>query len=307
MTPPRFIIIVGPTAVGKTDIAVALSSDLPIEIINADVGQLYTPLTIGTAKPDWQAQPVPHHLFDVCSAPENFTVLQFRIRVMATMREIWQRGNMPVLVGGSGFYLKSLLFPPHENSVATDDVELHGDWKDLQAIDPERAKQLHPNDLYRIQRALALWRQTGKLPSTLKPNFAPVAPFDCFILMRDRQELYERIDKRVELMLDAGWIEETKKLLGTPWEPFLMKKKIIGYDFIIQYLHDKMSKAALIAAIAQETRNYAKRQITFFRSFVEQIDVGLQENSSIDAHCSTIMCSGKKDNQIVQELLRALR
>jgi tRNA dimethylallyltransferase len=289
----RFIVITGPTAVGKTDIAYELDPFLPCEIVNADVGQMYLPLTIGTAKPDIREHAIPHHLFNILREPINFTVQQYRQSLLAVMQEIWQRNKIPVIVGGSGFYIKSIFYPPASDNFSQSEL-VGGSWQELQAVDPKRAAQLHPNDQYRIDRALQIWRTTGKPPSDFVPALMPPAPFHCYVLIRDRNELYQRIDERVGKMMHAGWIEETKSLLGTPWEQFLIKKKIIGYDIIIDYLHERMSYERMVEVIAQQTRNYAKRQLTLFRSMLK--DVG-----------QVVMCSGKTDAEIVQEIVAASR
>lgn len=304
----RLIIIAGPTAVGKTGIALSLAQKLPSEIINGDMGQLYKPLTIGTAKPDVARQEVPHHLFDVLDTPVDCTVTRWRELVMQKIEEITARNRTPILVGGSGFYLKSLFFPPEGDS-GVSAPQAEGDpsvlWKKLESIDPERARQLHPNDFYRIQRALSIWERTGKLPSTVKPIFKPLIPFACFVLMRDREELYRVIDERAVTMLNEGWIDEVRSLEDTQWEPFLRKKKIIGYATILDFLQQGGTKEQLIEHIQRKTRNYAKRQITFFRSFVEQMQAALDE-TGFDGSCVMVQCTGKSEQEIVDELISAI-
>ena len=158
------LIIYGPTGVGKTDMALAIAASVPAEIINMDMGQFYTPLSIGTAKPDWQNNSVPHHLFDIVDTPINYTVSEYRTLLYKTVEEVTQRGNLPILVGGSGFYLHSLLFPPQ---VAIPDVDIAALysagtdlWSTLYAIDPKRALSIDKADEYRIKRALSIWHST---------------------------------------------------------------------------------------------------------------------------------------------------
>jgi tRNA dimethylallyltransferase len=277
-SPKKFIIIVsGPTGVGKTDFVLRLADSFPLEIINADVGQLYTPLTIGTAKPDWRHERVPHHLFDVLTTPQSLTVIQYRNLVLPLIEQCWQRNTIPVIVGGSLFYIQSLLFPPQEYT--TSDVQhekgfsLKDDiWQQLFEIDPERAQAIHPHDIYRLQRALQIWHETGVKPSLKKPIYDPIAPYLFVYCTRERNNLYARINERVATMIDAGWLEETKLLLGTPWQDFLLAKKIIGYDDIVHYLlNNSHDKALLIDLIAQKTRKYAKRQETFWRRLSEKL------------------------------------
>lgn len=301
----RVIIIAGPTAVGKTGAALALAQKLPAEIINGDMGQLYKPLTIGTAKPDISQAPVPHHLFDVLDTPIDCTVAQWRELVIEKVKEITGRNRTPILVGGSGFYLKSLFFPPEQGSGICNVSEAPSDqnllWEKLESIDPERARQLHPHDIYRIQRALSIWENTGKLPSDCKPVFKPLFPFSCFVLMRDRDELYRIIEQRTIHMIDNGWIQEVKALEGTEWEHFLRKKKIIGYDIILDFLEGGVTKEELVACIQKKTRNYAKRQITFLKSFCDQLRQALGSTGS-DGICETIQCTGKSEEEVIKIL-----
>lgn len=268
-----FIALYGPTAVGKTELSDQLAAELPIEIINMDVGQLYTPLTVGTAKPDWQKSCIPHHMFDVLNEPRDYTVAEYRAAVTPLLEAIWARGKIPVFVGGSGFYLKSLVFFPDtpEGLPATDNSPV-GDWHTLHAIDPIRAAAIHPNDTYRVQRALAIWQQTGTIPSDNKPLYNPLAPGIIINLGRSRAELYNRINSRTHEMMASGWIDETKNLLQTPWQSFLYKKKLIGYTDIMNYLINDIPLNDTIEAIQQKTRNYAKRQMTFSRMLIKEIN-----------------------------------
>lgn len=277
----KFILIIfGPTGVGKTACADHIALSQPIEIINMDMGQLYTPLNIGTAKPDWQSSSVVHHMFDVIDEPINCTVTEYRSKTTFLIQEIWQRGNLPVLVGGSGFYLRSLFFPPQAST--SDDSNLFLPyppdtdlWHELYLIDPDRAQVINKNDTYRIERALSIWHTTGQKPSSFVSHYEPVAPFKIICLTRDRVDLYHRIDERVITMLKQGWIDEVKNLLDTPWEPFIMQKKIIGYDDLIVYLRSKQTQELLhqtIATIQQRTRNYAKRQMTYWRMLKKEIE-----------------------------------
>lgn len=286
-----FIILTGPTGTGKSAVGLALAHQLPIEIVNGDMGQLYTPLNIGTAKPTpFERELVPHHLFDLVDEPANFTVAQYRARVQVVLREIWSRNNIPVIVGGSGFYIKSLFFPAKDSESALASLDTFPDgkhsgradqnilsfahksteelWQQLNAIDPERASKIHPNDRYRIERALILWHETGELPSTHAPVYDPIATnYKLFLLTRGREELYNRIDQRVLEMLPA-WREEVRGLKDTAWEDFLCKKKIIGYCTLLEAQDNDDS---VIETIQRDTRRYAKRQLTFFRSLLEQL------------------------------------
>ncbi len=266
------IFIYGPTAVGKSDFAVALADVAPIEIVNCDVGQFYTPLSIGTAKPDWKNEKVPHHLFDVLNEPRDYTVVEYKKALLTVCEEIWARGATPVVVGGSGFYIKSLFFTPLEESsekAGTDEKfkdEAPEDlWKQLVAIDPERAQALHPNDRYRVERALTLASLQRSL-SSLQPTYEDLGvPCLLLCLSRDRENLYQRINERTEKMVQGGWIEEVADLQKSSWAPFLKRKKLIGYDVILNALEYSEDYQTVVKIIAQKTRHYAKRQMTFWR------------------------------------------
>ena len=282
---PLLLVITGPTAVGKTDVALHIAHAIPSEIINADVGQLYTPLTIGTAKPDWKNDPVAHHLFDSISTPANFSVAEFRKRVLELSTQILARGRLPIIVGGSAFYIQSLFFPlkVHDQQGIS---EKNFSWDDLYAIDPERAKKIHKNDTYRINRAMNLWLQTGMAPSSLSPDFQPPMPFYYVMLAREKDDLYCRIDQRVVQMIDQGWVAEVESLRSTPWESFLKTKKIIGYDIILDYLNHgtaESKRSEMIALIQKKTRHYAKKQITFFKMLEKKIEEGIAQKRDSSA------------------------
>ena len=167
------VIIYGPTAVGKTAFADLLAAQVGGEIINGDAAQLYTPFTIGTAKPDWRNASITHHLFDICNEPQNYSVAMYRTEAEKKVVEITGRGSVPIFVGGSGFYLQSLFFPVtiSANRVTPSHSEDQS-WRALHAIDPIRAAAIHPHDTYRISRALFLYQQTKQLPSELKPLYS---------------------------------------------------------------------------------------------------------------------------------------
>lgn len=274
----RIVVLYGPTGVGKSDIAERIASILPAVIVNLDMGQCYTPLSIGTAKPDWQRSPIPHYLFDILDTPENFSAYAYKNALEKVLESVWQQGKIPILVGGSGFYLKSLFFPPSGQEVVgegnpAEHEEKENLWEIINSIDPERAALIHPHDTYRLQRAYALWKKTGRKPSHLKPSYSSLAPSLIVCLTRDRQELYQRIDSRVLEMFKQGWVAEVERLAGSAWEDFLREKKLIGYDDIIRYLHKEGDFEGLISTIQQKTRNYAKRQLTFWRMFERQLSL----------------------------------
>lgn len=318
-----FIILFGPTGVGKTDLSLELAKQLPVEIVNMDVGQLYTPLSIGTAKPDWRPDKTPHHLFDIIDVPRDYTVLEYREQALSTMEKIWHRNHIPILVGGSGFYLSSLFFPPttgacknhaepsghptHYESLTPKDL-----WLELKRIDPERAAAIHPHDTYRINRALAIWQATGKKPSTYTSVYQPPASYFLIFLTRNRQELYARINERVESMLAQGWQQEVQRLLATPWESFLRTKGLIGYPELCDYVSGTQSSekhAHVIQKIQQKTRAYAKRQETFWRMLEKKLRIAhatkelTEKKNAIRSHLITINLTEPASDQYISELL----
>ena len=272
------IIIYGPTGVGKTDFSTLIANSLPIEIINMDMGSFYTPLTIGTAKPAWRHSSIPHHLFDIINSPMHYTVMQYRMAVSDLINDIKKRGNVPVLVGGSGFYLKSLFFPPvlglskGSNAINKNDISSAELWQKLYTIDAARAEKIHPNDRYRIERALTIFEQTGRKASEQIPYYQPIGNAHIILMTREREQLYERINERVDTMIENGWLEEVNQLRGSEWEQFLYEKKIIGYNDLLYCSSGVADWESTIATIKTKSRNYAKRQLTFWRMFKAQLD-----------------------------------
>lgn len=281
------IIITGPTGSGKTDFSIKLAEAISGEIINADMGQMYMHLTIGTAKPDWRNDTIPHHLFDFLDVPVSYTAAAYRKEVNRIVHDIEQRDKVPIVVGGSGFYIQSLLWNFKEitkkESLLRDDINAASFtneelWQILQQRDPARAMKIHVNDRYRITRALQIIEQ-GLIPSELKPIFEPIRPFVIINIMRDTKDLEERIALRLDIMLRGGWIEEVAQLTSE-WKSFVHEKKIIGYDVIIDYLENKITFSKMRDLIFFATKQYAKRQRTFWRGLKKKIE----EFVSSDVH-----------------------
>lgn len=268
----KVLIITGPTGVGKTDLSIDMAQKLSGEIINIDSGQFYEPLSIGTAKPDWKNQPIEHHLFDIITNPVDFTVHEYRDIVIKKIKEIQAKGKLPILVGGSGFYIQSLFFPPQAVTINKPRAQQElNSWQKLYEIDPVRANAIQKNDTYRIDRALDIWRTTGQKPSEYIPEYSPEFDFEIVIVTRDRERLYQRINDRVEQMFAQGWFNEVSSL-NSNWKQFLKAKKLIGYDDILRYSESESSDYdALVETIKQKSRNYAKRQLTFFRMLTKKI------------------------------------
>jgi len=286
----KFVILIsGPTGVGKSNIVQCIADEYgqnvlgsSIEVVNADIGSFYTHLTIGTAKPDWQNQSVPHHFFDVIDTTASWTAPQFREKLETLVQEIWSRGNIPVVVGGSAFYIQAFFYKNHTMTLPSEDLIISLEsqepselWEQLHQIDPQRAQKIEVNDHYRLVRALAIWHTQGQAPSDFQPIFNPIAPFYFITLTRDRDQLYQMIDQRVHQMMEAGWLDEVRSLIDDEeWVDFLLKKKMIGYDLLAGYLLGYQSEQSLeeiTGLIAQRTRNYAKRQITFLKKLQKNI------------------------------------
>src|SRR3990172_2713352 len=308
---PFMLIIYGPTGVGKTDMALAIAERMPSEIINMDVGQFYTPLSIGTAKPDWKHSPVPHHLFDIIDTPANYTVSEYRVLLYKTVQEVIQRGNLPILVGGSGFYLHALLFPPQ---VALEDKDIShvypkgtNLWQELYVIDPQRALHIDKADEYRIKRALRIWHATGKLPSSYAPVYKPEADYMLLFVERDRQELKNRINQRVLEMFDCGWIQEAENLINTPWKDFIQNKNLIGYSEIFDYVSGEKTATTfsnMVDTIRARTRQYAKRQFTFWRKLEREIKKEKQYTSTSIGCLEVVNLTNVKIHLYLNELLK---
>ena len=300
------VFVIGPTASGKTSVSYEIAKLCGGQIVNADVGQFYAPLAVGTAKPAWRDHVIKAHLFDICDEPKDFSVVQYRSVVLDKIRELQTKGIVPVVVGGSLFYVQSLFFPPitiQSGSNALVPGSSPGQalraaanatlsWHTLSSIDSVRAAQIHPNDHYRIKRALDIWATTGMLPSQLEPTFNFSA--SCYIvsLEPEKHVLRDRIEQRTKEMLEKdGWIEEAQQLLDTDWEPFVRTKGLIGYDLIFDALRaGTATPETLQALIALQTTQYAKRQMTFLRSMTKKIfSLSKQTPTIILQRCSDHM------------------
>ena len=282
----KVIFIVGPTGVGKTDVALSLASRLDAEIVSADSMQVYRYMDIGTAKPTpAQRQRCPHHLLDVVDPDGDFNVALFRKLAMAAMEGIRARGRNVLVAGGTGLYVKALargLFAgPARDPGLRADLERamaeHGPehlFERLRSVDPEAAERIHRRDRIRIVRALEVFHDTGKpLSRWQREHGFGDQPFDCLGvgLERQRSELYEGIDRRCERMMAEGLMDEVRGLLDRGYGPDLRSMQSVGYLQAVQCLTGRISEGEALASMQQATRRLAKRQITWFRA-----DPGLQ-------------------------------
>jgi tRNA dimethylallyltransferase len=277
---PRLAALVGATAVGKTAVALALAQSLGAEIINTDSLQVYRELDIGTAKPtSAERARVVHHLIDVADPPDPYDAARFCREGRAVLDDLARRGVPPLVVGGTGLYLRALLgglFPQGEPAPGIRDrvrqelasLGLPVLYKRLIHLDPATAARLHPHDTYRIVRALEVMAATGKpLSGFIEAHRFQDAPYAVLKLglRLDREELYRRIDLRVEVMLEAGWLDEIEGLLQH-YPPDLKPLQALGYRHLINYLTGVWSWDEALTLLARDTRRYAKRQLTWFGS-----------------------------------------
>ena len=275
------IVLTGPTAVGKTSLSIALAKAVDGEIISADSMQVYKYMNIGTAKiTEEEKCGIPHFLIDELEPDEEFNVTIFKNKVMGYIEDIKSRGKVPIIVGGTGFYIQSVIYDINFNEYGDDSnvrkkyeamaetlgkSELH---KKLALVDREYADSVSENNVKKVVRALTFFEMTGeKLSEHNKRERERSSPFDFayFVLTMDRKKLYKRIDKRVDLMFDMGLVEEVKALMAKGYDKSLVSMQGIGYKEVIDYLSGKTSLEECIDIIKRDTRHFAKRQLTWFK------------------------------------------
>lgn len=275
----ELLIILGPTAVGKTALSISLAKMLNGEIISGDSMQVYQGLDIGTGKATVaERSEVPHHLIDEISPSETFSMQDFQALARQKIAEVQNRGRLPILVGGTGLYIEAVTYdyqvPPatenqelrvrlHRLAAEQGNETLH---RRLSAVDPVTAKRLHPNDVKRVIRAIEVYEATGKPFSEFKQQRTPYYERMLWIgLTMPRDVLYQRINERVDQMLTAGWIDEVNALRARGLDRQLTALQAIGYRELIRYLDDELPYDQAISLIKQNTRKYAKRQFSWFR------------------------------------------
>lgn len=276
----RLVAIVGPTAVGKTDVSLVLARRFGGEIVSGDSMQVYRGMDIGTAKVDPAIRAeIPHHLIDILDPDEPFSVAQFQALAVPLIADINRRGRLPILVGGTGLYVRAVV-QGYRFASAPADPALREKWRrfaethgnealhaKLREIDPETAARLHPNDVRRIIRALEIYEQTGRTMAEFQRDKERPSPYDLLLigLTMDRRVLYARINERVDRMIAAGLVDEVRRLVARGFDERATAMQGLGYKELLPYLRGEISLDEAVEAIKRRTRQFAKRQLTWFR------------------------------------------
>ena len=280
----RALALTGPTASGKTSLSLSLAEKIGGEIISCDSMQIYREMNIGTAKatPDEQKR-APHHMLDICSPDEIYSAEDYARDAIRVAQEIVKRGNVPIFVGGTGLYIDTVMrggapmSPPSDPKLreelmrlSTEDGGIHELWEMLREVDPNSAEKIHENNVRRVVRALEIYKLTGKTKTYFdeesKKNVGEVSVGLMTLDFHDRENLYKRVDMRVDIMADEGLVGEVESL----WRRGLLKSEYtsaqaIGYKEIIAYLEERASLDQALEEIKLASRRYAKRQLTWFR------------------------------------------
>jgi tRNA dimethylallyltransferase len=300
---PKLLVLVGPTAVGKTKLSLALAHQYNCEIISGDSMQVYRGMDIGTAKisPEEQEN-IPHHLIDILEPNEAFSAAAFQQLAGELIDDIHSRNRLPFIVGGTGLYIESLCYSFQFSEAASDEQyrqeqarflaefgeqALHDK---LKQVDPVSAERLHPNNTRRIIRALEILHVTGTTLSAQLAGQTKQSPYDlCLIgLTMDRALLYKRIEQRIDQMIDQGLVEEVNLLVDRGYSRALISMQGLGYKEIIGYLAGECSLAEAITLLKRDTRHYAKRQMSWFRHMKDIHWIDVTEFTNFSTHLQTI-------------------
>jgi tRNA dimethylallyltransferase len=274
------IVICGPTASGKTALSIELAKKINGEIISADSMQIYKDMDIGTAKPDEEEkQGIKHYLLDFINTDTRYSVAEFKIDATKAIEEILQKGKIPIVVGGTGLYVDTLIYGIEYNDIKIDEeyrqeLEKIAEEQGLEVlyqkakeIDNKAMEKISPNDKKRIMRVLEIYKSTGKTKTEQEAESKRNGvkyDYKVFALNMDREVLYNRINLRVDKMIENGLIEEVQKL-REKYNQFPTAMQGLGYKEVLEYLENKVTKEEMIEKIKMETRRYAKRQLTWFR------------------------------------------
>lgn len=278
----KLIVLTGPTAVGKTKLSIQLAKAIGGEIISADSMQVYRGMDIGSAKiTEEEKEGIPHYLIDVLDPSEEFNIVLFQQLAKEAIKQIHEKGKIPILAGGTGFYIQSVLydidFSEHDEkdgirdeleAIAKEEQGPHRLHERLKEVDLESAKIIHENNVKRVIRALEFYEETGmRISEHNKEQHQKESPYDVsyFVLNDDRTKVYERIDKRVDLMIKAGLVEEVRRLKEQGCRRDMVSMQGLGYKEILDYLEGEIPLEEAIYRIKRDTRHFAKRQITWFK------------------------------------------
>ncbi|CDD37661.1 tRNA dimethylallyltransferase [Clostridium sp. CAG:356] len=289
MNKPKVIVICGPTASGKTTLSIQLAQKINGEIISSDSMQIYKDMNIGTAKPDQQEmQGIKHYLLDFVEPNQRYSVADYKKDAENAIEDILQKGKVPIIVGGTGLYVDSLIYGIEYPNIEFDEnyrkkLEKRAEKEGLEKlyekakkIDPQAMKKISRNDQKRILRVLEIYNATGKTKTEQEiESRKNEVKYDyrVFAINMDREKLYDRINKRVDIMIQKGLIEEVENLLKK-YNEFPTAMQGLGYKEVVEYIQGKVLKEDMIENIKRESRRYAKRQITWFKKNKQTIWIG---------------------------------
>lgn len=307
MDKPKVIVICGPTASGKTALSIQLAKKINGEIVSCDSMQIYKDMDIGTAKPTKEEmQGIKHYLIDFVSPDKRYSVAKYKIDAEKAIEEIIKKGKTPIVVGGTGLYIDTLIYGIEypsfeldtsyreflEERVKTEGLEKL--YEEAKKIDEQAAQKISSNDKKRILRILEIYHSTGKNKTELEIESRKNGVkynYKVFAINMDRDKLYERINKRVDIMLQNGLIDEVKKLIDK-YKNFPTAMQGLGYKEVVEYLENKITKDEMIEKIKMESRRYSKRQLTWFRKNKEIVWLDglndVEDNLKIIEKCSNV-------------------
>ena len=294
---PKLLVLVGPTAVGKTKLSVEIAKMFNCEIISGDSMQVYRGMDIGTAKITTEEMDgIPHHLIDIHDPDYSYSVAEFQKECETLIREITGRGKLPFIVGGTGLYIESVCYNYRFSESGADEAFRDEQFKyaeqfgaealhqKLAEIDPASAERLHPNDTRRVVRALEIYHTTGQPLSAQLASQKKESPYElCLLgLTMDRQMLYKRIEERIDAMMEQGLLEEVAGLLEQGYGPGLVSMQSLGYKEMVPYLRGEYTLEKAVELLKRDTRRFAKRQLSWFRHMdeIHWVDVTGAENFS---------------------------
>lgn len=307
---PKLLVLVGPTAVGKTKLSLEIAERFQCEIISGDSMQVYRGMDIGTAKANiGERQRIPHHLIDIREPEQSFSVSDFQHLAKHKIAEIRQRGRLPFIVGGTGLYIESVCygFQFTESGMDVAYREEQNDYADkfgeaalhdkLRSIDPLTAQRIHPNDRRRVIRALEIAHTTGRILSEHLKEQSLQSPYDlCLLgLTMDRGLLYQRIEARVDAMIEQGLVREVGSLLEQGYDKHMVSMQGLGYKEIIGYLEGEYTLEQAVTLLKRNTRRFAKRQLSWLRHMkdIQWLDVSDMANFSAHLKIISDIIAGK--------------